>query len=160
MEKLKKFAKEISVFGIVIVIVAALFIYKQFNLNDYTIISADKAVTMLEQDKDFILVFGTSTSTTTSSSSTTEQNNDPANLTAEQAQYVKTYIKKHRQKVYYVNADDIEDLSTYLGDNFKATSSSLPQTFFIKNGEIVINKSGAIKYVEFSKLVEDWKEAE
>lgn len=158
MDKLKKFAKEISVFGIVIVIVGALFIYKQFNLNDYITISADKAVSMIQSDKDFIVVFGTTKATTTSSSTTEEQNNDPANLTAEQATYVKKYIKKNRQKVYYVNADKIEDLATYMKDNF-GSDSTLPQTFFIKNGEIVSNKNGAIKYVEFSKLVSEWKEA-
>lgn len=158
MDKLKKFAKEISVFGIVIVIVGALLIYKQFNMNDYTIISADKAVSMIQADKDFIVVFGTTKTTTTSSSTTEEQNNDPANLTAEQATYVKEYIKKHRQKVYYVNADKIEDLATYMKDNFNS-DSTLPQTFFINKGEITSNKSGAIKYVEFSKLVTEWKEA-
>ncbi len=158
MDKLKKFAKETSVFGIVIVIVAALFVYKQFNMNNYTFISAEKAVSMVQSDKDFIVVFGTSKPKTNASSSAEEQNNDPANLTAEQATYVKEYIKKHHQKVYYVNADKIEDLATYMKDNFNS-DSTLPQTFFIKNGEIIKQKSGSIKYVEFSDLVKEWKEA-
>lgn len=157
MEKIKKFAKEISVFGIVIIVVLALIVYKQFNPTNYTFINSQEAVSMFQSGEDFIVVFGTDTPTTTSSSSSTEQSSDPANLTAEQTAHVRQYIKDHRQKVYYVDTDEIEDLSTYFSDNFQTSSISLPQTLFIKNGEIKLSKEGTIRYTEFGDLVNEWK---
>lgn len=159
MDKLKKFGKEISVFGIVIVIVAALFIYKQFNMNDFKYISADKAVSMVEDGKDFIVMFGTVTPNE-SATSEEDKSKDPANITYEQTTFVKEYIKKNRQVVYYVDVDKIEDHTTFMSEKFGVTAG-VPQTLFIKDGKVIEDKSGtALKYVEFSNLVKSWKEAE
>ena len=161
MDKIKQFGKEISVFGLVIIVVAVLFVYKQINLNDYKYIDSSKLVSMCQQDKDFIVVLGTNTSTTSSSSSTEEKNNDPANLTADLTTFAKTYIKKHHQVIYYVNTDDIEDYATFLKENSETlggvSDTSLPMTLFIKNGEVKIQKTGTIKYVEWTALVDEWK---
>ena len=157
MNKIKQFGKEISVFCVVIIIVALLFCYKQINLNDYKYIDQNKLVTMYQDQKDFIVVLGKETATTSSSSSTEEKNNDPANITSDLSTFVKAYIKKNHQKVYYVKTDDIEDYAAYLEENFKITNTSLPMILFVKNGEVKIQKSGSIKYVEFSKLVDEWK---
>ena len=158
MEKFKKLAKELSIFGIVVICAISLLIYKQINMNDYINISAAKAVEMKDADKDFILVLGTSkiSSTSSSSSSSSSTQSDPGLLTKEQASFHKAYIKKHRQKIYYVDTKDMNDLASYLNTNF-GTTTTIPQTIFIKDGEVVLNKSGILKYVDFSDMVKEWK---
>lgn len=153
MEKIKKITKELRIYGIVLICVLGLFLYKQVNLNNYITISSAEAVEMLKSKKDFILVLGTSKISNTTDSTTSS---DPGVLTKEQATFQKAYIKKHRQKVYYLDTNNIENVSTFITTNF-TNDTTIPQTLFIKDGEIVINKSGVIKYVEFSELVNEWK---
>lgn len=152
MDKIKKIANELSVFCIVFVCVIGLLTYKHFNMNDYTYISSQKAVEMINDDKDFILVFGTTKLENKSNNSQM----DPAILTKEQASYHKAFVKKNRQKIYFVDTKEIEDLSSYMSDNFN-TDSTIPQTLFIKDGEVILQKNGVLKYVDFSNLVTEWK---
>ena len=37
------------------------------------------------------------------------------------------------------------------------TTTTIHQTIFIKDGEVVLNKSGILKYVDFSDMVKEWK---
>lgn len=158
MDKLKKLAKELSVFGLVLAIVICLLVYKQINIKDYYTISSDKVASMVESKKDFILVIGTEKASETSTDSSNES--DPATLTADQAAYVKQYIKDTRQKVYYLSIDSMENYSSFLYETFNlADNTSVPQTLFIKDGEVIINKVGTMKYVEFSNEVKTWKDA-
>ena len=50
----------------------------------------------------------------------------------------------------------MDDLASYLNTNF-GTTTTIPQTIFIKDGEVVLNKSGILKYVDFSDMVKEWK---
>ena len=64
MEFIKKFAKEISVFGLVLVIILGLFIYRQATFKDYKTISQDKLTQMIESKEDFICCIRDASNTT------------------------------------------------------------------------------------------------
>ena len=49
MEFIKKFAKEISVFGIVLVVFFGLFAYRQITFKDYKTISQKQLTSMVEK---------------------------------------------------------------------------------------------------------------
>ena len=54
MEFIKKFAKEISVFGIVLVVFLVLFAYRQITFKDYTTISESRLTQMVSDQKDLL----------------------------------------------------------------------------------------------------------
>ena len=64
MNFIKKFAKEISVFGLVLVIFLGLFVYRQMTFKNYKTVSESKVTTMVENKEDFIIVLGDSTDDT------------------------------------------------------------------------------------------------
>ena len=53
MNFIKKFAKEISVFGLVLLIFLGLFIYRQATFKDYKTVSESRLTQMIEDKEDF-----------------------------------------------------------------------------------------------------------
>ena len=61
---IKKFAREISVFGLVLVVFLGLFIYRQATYATYTTLSSTKFEQKIENKDSFILVAGDSSDNT------------------------------------------------------------------------------------------------
>ena len=61
MNFIKKFAKEISVFGLVLVIFLGLFIYRQATFKDYKTVSQNELTNIVKYKKVFVVVLGDST---------------------------------------------------------------------------------------------------
>ncbi|MCD7892583.1 MAG: hypothetical protein LUG60_02685 [Erysipelotrichaceae bacterium] len=137
MEFIKKFAREISVFGIVIVIFLGLFIYRQATFKDYTSVSESKLTSMVEKDKDFIVVIGDSSE---SSMSTYEP-------------ILTTFCTKNRSyPLYYLDSADIDDIATYVEDTFDL-SVTYPVTIIVKDGEVINYKQGSMTYYYLYEFV-------
>lgn len=127
MEFIKKFAKEISVFGLVLVIFLGLFIYRQATFKDYKTISQDKLTQMIESKEDFVVVLG-----------------DASNTTVQGYQSIMTkYTTKNRSTpFYYLNTADVDKLEDYVKKTFES-EVSYPVTFIIKEGKMVAKKEGS-----------------
>ncbi len=137
MEFIKKFAREISVFGIVIVIFLGLFIYRQATFKDYTTVSESKLTSLVEKDKDFIVVIGDSTE---SSMSTYEP-------------VLTTFCTKNRSySLYYLDSSEIDDITTYVEETFDL-SVTYPVTIIVKDGEVVNYKQGSMAYYYLYEFV-------
>ncbi|MCD7809736.1 MAG: hypothetical protein LUH02_10350, partial [Erysipelotrichaceae bacterium] len=137
MEFIKKFAREISVFGIVIVIFLGLFIYRQATFKDYTTVSESKLTSLVEKDKDFIVVIGDSTE---SSMSTYEP-------------VLTTFCTKNRSySLYYLDSSEIDNIATYVEETFDL-SVTYPVTIIVKDGEVVNYKQGSMTYYYLYEFV-------
>ena len=64
MEFIKKFAREISVFGIVLVIFLALFTYRQITFKDFKTIKESELTEMVKDKESFVVVLGNSADAT------------------------------------------------------------------------------------------------
>ena len=139
MEFIKKFAKEISVFGLVLVIFLGLFIYRQATFKDYKTISQDKLTQMIESKEDFVIVLG-----------------DASNTTVQGYQSIMTkYTTKNRSTpFYYLNTADVDKLEDYVKKTFES-EVSFPATFIIKEGKIVAKKEGAMQYYSLYDFVKE-----
>ncbi len=158
MNKIKSFAKELRVFGIVLICVFGLFVYKKINLNDYIHISDKKVIQMIDKEKSFILVLGNSTLPSSNGSNDKPNPDDPGIQTHDQHGFHKEYIKEHHQKVYYLDTKKVNDLENFTS-TYLTTSTTVPQTLFIKDGKVIMKKEGPLKYVEFSKMADEWKKS-
>ena len=67
MDKIKKLWKEISIFGIILVVFIGLIVYRKIVYVEYTTISQDKLVDKVEADDSFVVVIGNDDDTTTQS---------------------------------------------------------------------------------------------
>ncbi len=139
MEFIKKFAKEISVFGLVLVIFLGLFIYRQATFKDYKTISQDKLTQMIESKEDFVIVLG-----------------DASNTTVQGYQSIMTkYTTKNRSTpFYYLNTADVDKLEDYVKKTFES-EVSYPATFIIKEGKMVAKKEGAMQYYSLYDFVKE-----
>ncbi|WP_050638529.1 hypothetical protein [Candidatus Stoquefichus sp. SB1] len=139
MEFIKKFAKEISVFGLVLVIFLGLFIYRQATFKDYKTISQDKLTQMIESKEDFVVVLG-----------------DASNTTVQGYQSIMTkYTTKNRSTpFYYLNTADVDKLEDYVKKTFES-EVSYPVTFIIKEGKMVAKKEGAMQYYSLYDFVKE-----
>lgn len=139
MEFIKKFAKEISVFGLVLVIFLGLFIYRQATFKDYKTISQDKLTQMIESKEDFVVVLG-----------------DASNTTVQGYQSIMTkYTTKNRSTpFYYLNTADVNKLEDYVKKTFES-EVSYPVTFIIKEGKMVAKKEGAMQYYSLYDFVKE-----
>ena len=141
MNFIKKFAKEISVFGLVIVIFLGLFVYRQMTFKNYKTISDTKLSTMVENKEDFIIVLGDSTDDTMYSFQT---------IMAE-------YTTKNRDtNLYYLDTSDLEDADQYVQDTFD-TASDYPVTLVVKEGKVTAKKEGALQYYYFKDFINENK---
>lgn len=139
MEFIKKFAKEISVFGLVLVIFLGLFIYRQATFKDYKTISQDKLTQMIKSKEDFVVVLG-----------------DASNTTVQGYQSIMTkYTTKNRSTpFYYLNTADVDKLEDYVKKTFES-EVSYPVTFIIKEGKMVAKKEGAMQYYSLYDFVKE-----
>ena len=128
METIKKFAKEISVFGLVLVIFIGLMVYRTATYSTYKTISTGKFESMVENGKSFIIVVGSSLDSSTES----------------YLDVVTTYQTKHRSpRIYYV---DIANQSSNYMNQILDIDITTPTTLIIKDGKVVAKKSGSIQY--------------
>jgi len=136
MDKLKKIWKELSVFGVVLVVILGLYMYRLIVHVDYTTLSEKKFIAKVEAQDSFVVFTGSSSSS------------DLTNYT----EVVETYLKKNRgTKIYYIDLDYVSDtfIAEYLDG--KATTSAT-YTFKFENGEIV-DSGSSLTYYYLDKLV-------
>lgn len=139
MKFIKKFAKELSVFGLVLVIFLGLFIYRQATFKDYTTITQSKFEQMLDDKKDFVIVLGESTNTTVASYQSV----------------MTTYTTKNRSTpFYYLDTSKIENVDSYVEEKLKI-NVTYPVTIVIKNGEVSAKKEGALQYYSLYDFIKE-----
>lgn len=137
MGKVKKIWKEISVFGIVIVVFLALFIYNKIMFANYTTISETKVVEKMKDKDNFIVVIGNSSETTTQS----------------YQQVMQTFVDKNRDEdLYFVDLKDNADPTKFISETFNTEETSAPQTLVIKEGAVASQNSGALTYYRLHEL--------
>ena len=130
MEFIKKFAKEISVFGIVLVVFFGLFAYRQITFKDYKTISQKQLTSMVEKQEDFVVVVGNSTDTT---------------VLSYQDIMTKYTTKNRSTPLYYLDTNNIENVDQYIEDTFD-TNVTYPSTLIIKDGKMTAKKDGIMQY--------------
>lgn len=145
MDKIKKLWKELSVFGIVLVCILGLYIYRLMVTAEATTISQDKFIDMVENDKSFVIYTGTSNSSNTATYQTT----------------VETYLKKNRSaKIYYLDVANLEDSDHFMETYFAASGADTanPHTYVFINGELTKTEDGAIGYYTLDKVMNEFNE--
>lgn len=137
MEKLKKVWKELSVFGIVIVVFLGLFIYRKTAFGEYHIINETKLADKLEAKDSFVVVVG----------------NSSQNATISYQSVMQEFVNKnHNKDFYFVDLKDNKDITKFFKEKLNTDETTLPQTFIIKNGEVKIQKSGALTFYRLTDL--------
>ena len=139
MKKIKKFWKEISVFGIVLVVFIGLYVYHNIFFNDYTTISQNELVEKVKDDDSFVVVIGNNTDTTTQS----------------YQQTMSQYLQEHLgDTLYYVDISEDTDYANWLEEKLDITDATVPQTIVYKDGKVESSKSGSLSYYRLSKLLQ------
>lgn len=137
MKKLKKFWKEISVFGIIIVVFIGLYVYHNIFFNDYTTISQSQLVEKVKDDDSFVVVIGNNSDTTTQSYQET----------------MSQFLQEHLSKtLYYVDISEDTDYADWLEKKLDITDATVPQTIVYEDGKVKTSKSGALSYYRLSEL--------
>ena len=132
---IKKFAREISVFGLVLVVFLGLFIYRQATYATYTTLSDTKFEQKIKDKDSFVLIAGDSSDSTMQSFE----------------EVLTTYQTKNRKtKIYYV--DTKGKSSNYLTKKLNVNVAT-PCTFIIKNGKVKAKYSGALQYYYFKDFI-------
>lgn len=139
MEFIKKFAKEISVFGIVLVIFLALFTYRQITFKDYKTISESKLTEMVKNKENFVVVLGNSSDT---------------NVLGYQEVMTKYTTQNRDIPLYYVDSSQDDNFNSYVEKTFN-TNVSYPATLVIKDGKIVAKKEGAMQYYSLYDFIKE-----
>lgn len=139
MEFIKKFAKEISVFGLVLIVFLGLFVYRQMTFKDYKTISESELTDMVNSKEDFVVVLGDSTDTTVASY---------------QSIMTKYTTKNRSTPFYYLDTSKVEDAASYVEKTFK-TNVTYPATFIIKDGEVVTKKEGIMQYYSLFDFIKE-----
>ncbi|MEG0367895.1 MAG: hypothetical protein RR585_13730 [Coprobacillus sp.] len=139
MEFIKKFAKEISVFGLVIVVFLGLFIYRQATFKDYKTIKQSDLTQMIEKKEDFVVVLGDSSDTS---------------VTAYQTVMTKYTTNNRSTDLYYLDTKDIDKFDTYLKEKLD-TEVSYPATLVVKDGKLVDKKDGALQYYSLYDFIKE-----
>ena len=130
MELLKKFAKELSVFGIILVIFLGLFTYRTITFKDYKTISQSKLEQKITAKESFVVVLGDSSTSAMYSFDSV----------------MKEFTTKNRDiDLYYVDSYGIKDFEKWVDEKLKV-SVTYPSTIIVENGEVKANKDGALQY--------------
>lgn len=130
MELLKKFAKELSVFGIIIVVFLGLFTYRTITFKDYKTINQTKLEEKLAAKEDFIVVLGNSSTQTMYSFIPVMQE----------------FTTKNRDiDLFFVDSYGINDFDKWVDETLKV-SVKYPSTIIIEDGEVKASKDGALQY--------------
>lgn len=139
MKFIKKFGKEISVFGIVLIVFLGLFFYRQMTFKDYKTIKQSTLTQMVEDKKDFVVVLGDSSDNTMTS----------------YASVMTTYTTKHRStSLYYVDTKEIEDIDSYVEKTFD-TNVTYPTTLIIKDGKVSAKREGYLQYYSLYDFIQE-----
>ncbi len=147
MEKIKKMWKELSVFGIVIVCVIALFIYRLVVTADVSTISAAKLADKITSKDSFVVYTGT---------------DEDANTVTYQ-KTVETYLKKHRgEKIYYLNLNKVDDAEAFVKEYLdeEAADTANTHTYVFIDGELTKTKDGALGYYTLDKTMNEFKQSQ
>lgn len=139
MEFIKKFAKEISVFGLVIVVFLGLFLYRQMTFKDYKTIT-DKELTQMISDKEsFVVVLGDSTNNTMIS----------------YQDIMQKYTTKNRNvDLHYLDINGIDKISEYVKKTFD-TDVAYPATLIIKDGKVQAQKDEILQYYSLYDFIKE-----
>ena len=139
MDKIKKLWKEISIFGIILVVFIGLIVYRKIVYVEYTTISQDKLVDKVEADDSLGVVIGNDDDTTTQSYQAT----------------MTQFVENHRgEKLYYVDVSDDDDYANWLEEDLGITNSTVPQTIVYEDGEVKTSRTGAITYYRLTQMYE------
>ncbi len=139
MDFIKKFAKEISVFGLVIVVFLGLFIYRNITFKDYTTIKQDEFTSFIEEKKDFVVVLGDSTDNTMIGFQETMQK----------------YTTNNRSTpLYYLDTNGNKKIDDYLKEKLDV-EVSYPTTLVIKQGKLAGKKDGVVTYYSLYDFIEE-----
>ena len=144
MEKIKKYAKEFSVFGIVLIAFVGLFIYRSAMYGDYTILSTDKAIEKIKDKDTFVLVVG----------------NNTENETYGYLNTMKSFVNETKNDdLYFVNLADIKakEVEKLLVDTLASDEVAYPQTFAIVDGKVEMTRKGAQSYYRINEFTEKLK---
>ena len=137
MEKVKKLWKEISIFGIVIVVFLGLFIYRKITHVEFTTITQNALVEKVKDKDSFVVVIG--------------NKNDNATLSYQDT--MTTFLEKNRsESLYYVDVSNDSDYTTWLEQDLDITNGTVPQTIVYKYGKISTTKTGALSYYRLAQL--------
>ena len=118
MEKVKKLWKEISIFGIVLVVFIGLFVYRKITHVEYTTITQSALVEKVKEKDSFVVVIG----------------NNSDNTTLSYQQTMTTFVEKNRSKsLYYVDVSGDSDYTTWLEEKLDITDGTVPQTLVYEN---------------------------
>lgn len=139
MEFIKKFAKEISVFGVVLVIFLALFAYRQITFKDYKTIKESQLTEMVQDKEDFVVVLGNSTDST---------------VLGYQEIMTKYTTQNRDIPLYYVDSSTNDKFDSYVEKTFN-TNVSYPATLIIKDGKVVAKKEGAMQYYSLYDFIKE-----
>lgn len=139
MEFIKKFAKEISVFGLVIVIFLGLFVYRQMTFKDYKTIQEKQLTQMVKDKKDFVVVAGSSTD---------------ASMQTYQEIMTKYTTKNRSTPFYYIDTSKMNDAQKYIEETFNE-SVSYPVTFVVNDGKVTAKREGALQYYSLYDFVKE-----
>lgn len=139
MKFIKKFAKEISVFGLVLVIFLGLFAYRQMTFKDYKTIKQSQFEQMVEDKKDFVIVIG-----------------DASNTTVQSYQKVmqKYTTRNRKQTVYFLDLGKIDDADKYVEKKF-GSSVTYPATFIFEKGEVKAKRDGIMQYYNLYDFIKE-----
>ena len=137
MEKVKKLRKEISIFGIVLVVFIGLFVYRKITHVEYTTITQSALVEKVKDKDSFVVVIG----------------NNSDNTTLSYQQTMTTFVEKNRSKsLYYVDVSGDSDYTTWLEEKLDITDGTVPQTLVYEKGKVKTAKTGALSYYRLSQL--------
>lgn len=137
MEKIKKLWKEISVFGIVIVVFLGLFVYRKITHVEFTTITQNAMVEKIKDKDSFVVVIGS--------------NDDNASLSYQQT--MTTFVEKNRsESLYYVDISKDKDYTKWLKDKLDISDGTLPQTLVYEKGKLKTQKSGVLSYYRLAQL--------
>ena len=130
MELLKKFAKELSVFGLVLVIFLGLFAYRTITFKGYKEISQTQLEEKVTAKEDFIVVVGDSSTS------------DMYSFTSIMEEFT---TKNRDTDLFYVDSYEIEDFNTWLDETLNI-AVTYPSTIIVEDGAVKASKDGALQY--------------
>lgn len=139
MEFIKKFAKELSVFGLVIVVFLGLFVYRQMTFKDYTTISKTKLTKMVNTKEDFAIVLGDSTNATMQGFQNVMQ---------------KFTTKNRSTPLYYLDSSEDNKFESYVEKTLNI-HITYPATIIVKDGKVVNKKEGALNYYALNDFIQE-----
>lgn len=138
MEFVKKFTKELSIFGLVIGVFIGLFVYRNLTHEDVTTISSTNLTTKIENKDDFVVLVGDYSDT---------------NVYGYISEVVEPFLQEHRgTKIYYVDTQAMEDQTAWIRSTFATTDGTSPQFFVIEDGLVTKAYSGTVSYIRLNQL--------